>query len=227
MMAAFCLCSWVQRDPLIQPQEPVMSPAGPVEHSGPQPSAAPPEPLILNSAELGCITTRSTAMPHNQSVSPPPSPLPPPLLFLLLLPVVFWVPWDHFSTDHHDKLVYNAHVFSVTSICPTWLWLSPWGGGEWRKKGWSSLEVGLFANSHPPANSQNKASLHPRWGYPSFSLEKWKKVLTHWVINSFPMLKDSPRKPLLAWVATSCQNWWVKVNNLAFKPLFLKSANVI
>lgn len=44
-----------------------MSPAGPVERSGPQ--AEQSRTLILNSAELGCITTRATdtALPHSQS----------------------------------------------------------------------------------------------------------------------------------------------------------------
>ena len=226
MMEAFCLCSWVQRDPLIQPQEAVMSPAGPVEHSGPQQllqnpwswtllswDALPPDPLPCHITSLSLLLLLLLLFYF---------------FFLLLLPVLFWVPWDHFST-----LTIMANLSTMLTFFP-WPASAPLGYDSppvvvesWGKKGWSSLEVGLFANSHPPANSQKQGLPPPPVGLSFLQSGKVEKGLTHRVINSFPMLKDSPRKPLLAWVATSCQNWWVKVNNLAFKPLFLKSANVI
>lgn len=138
------MCVVLQRPKLIAPwptnppQQLVilLSPAGPVEHSGPRQSSALQnlDPELW--AELGCITARATdtALPHNQSICLSFSSAPSLLFFFffpLLLPVLVWrtISADHCLTDHHEKPVCTDHTeqqrqcihfFSMTIISSTW-----------------------------------------------------------------------------------------------------------
>lgn len=145
--------------------------------------------LILNSAELGCITTRctDTAMPHNKPVTRSSSLLLllPCLLLFLLLP-----PASHLGIHcMRSPLVYSVQqsccsafevpVFSVSIICPTWSRVSPGGGlgvvvavvcqRKGRRKGGGWVVVNLPT---PTAHRAVRTRPPPPWGYPSFSLEK-------------------------------------------------------
>lgn len=78
----------------------------------------------------------------------------------------------------------------------------PWDGGgkeEAEEKRWEGF--GDLAHPQPAV----RARLPPPWGLSFFHFGKLENGLTHRVINSIPMLKDSPRKPELAQVTTSYQ----------------------
>lgn len=141
------MCVVLQRPKLIAPwptnppQQLVilLSPAGPVEHSGPRQSSALQnlDPELW--AELGCITTRATdtALPHNQSVchslrlppssssfSPPPSC--PCLENYFSWSLFNWPSWEtclHWSyrttEAMHSFFFHDHHLFHLV-MNPSW-----------------------------------------------------------------------------------------------------------
>lgn len=120
--------------------------------------------LILNSAELGCNTTRATdtALPQNQSICL--SHCSSFLTSLLSCLGCMWLPsWPSWQT------CLQCSCAEVDYILFPWPSSTPLGH-EW---------CGELVNSHPHPTARTRPL--PPWGYPSFSLEQWKMVwLTGW-----------------------------------------------
>lgn len=64
-----------------------------------------------------------------------------------------------------------------------------------RRRSWR-VEAGGGARACPP-QLRLQTRPPPQWVYVTFSLEEAEKILTHRVINSIPVLEDSPRRPML------------------------------
>lgn len=160
------------------------SPAGPVEHSGPRQCA---RTLIPISAWLGCIATRCTsaAMSRNSliCVSLTPSLLPPPT-----------PPSSCLKRVPSHEIITSLEWFQHPGCqTPTFSMII----GD-RRRSWR-VQAGWWCQSLPPFPSQSRLQTRPppQWVYVTFSLEEAEKILTHRVINSIPVLEDSPRRPVL------------------------------
>lgn len=128
--------------------------------------------LILNSAELGCITTRATdtALPQNQPSCLShccSSPFFPSLLSCLGVHVVAFM---SIMTNVSTTLMCRGGLcfISMNNIYPTWSRIMRW-----------------TSQLPPPSSSQNKASTP--MGLSFLQSGTVENGLTHRVINSFPM----------------------------------------